>query len=261
MKEVLATGNQPMRLNIAIKCKGKRVFRVYIEDTGKKNSRYADREIKVSGARIIHFSLPVTTDQMTICCYDKHDPSNKNFEIVFEKAPLTTYNVWLDNGTRDFLNLAVYFCQVSGFEKASVKGRVFKTKDDFFKIKYYPVIVDFKSGKAMNTPARVGHSTGNIDVAKIKYDRYTFAMRMIITLHEYCHVHKNPKIGLEIENEIGADINALYIYLGLGFSKVDALYVYANIFLKAQSKGNSERMRRICDYIKRFEANEFAQKL
>jgi hypothetical protein len=43
--------------------------------------------------------------------------------------------------------------------------------------------------------------------------------------------------GLEIENEVGADINALYIYLGLGFSKVDAICVFANVFLKAQTKG------------------------
>jgi ferritin len=51
----------------------------------------------------------------------------------------------------------------------------------------------------------------------------------------------------------------LYIYLGLGYSKVDAIFVFANVFLKAQSQGNMVRMRKIMDYIKRFENQEFAK--
>ena len=261
MKRTLYTANEPMRLNITIKCKGNRSFRVFCEDTGKVNSKYADRVIKVSGTRLIYFSLPVTPKELNICCYDINEKNNLGFEINVEKERLTTYNVWIDSETKDFLKLAVYFAQVCGFEQASTKGRIFQTEDEKFKIKYYPVIVDVKTNRAMNTPARIGHSTGNIDVAKIQFDKYTVAMRMIIELHEFCHVYKNPRIGLEISNEIGADLNALYIYLGLGFSKVDAIYVYANIFLKAQTPGNMKRMNKILDYIKRFEAQEFAKKL
>jgi ferritin len=84
-------------------------------------------------------------------------------------------------------------------------------------------------------------------------------MRLMILLHEYSHKYKNPKIGLEISNEIGADINALYIYLGLGFSKIDAICVFANVFLSAQTPDNLERMRKINDYIQRFESQEYAK--
>ena len=84
---------------------------------------------------------------------------------------------------------------------------------------------------------------------------------MIILLHEFSHKYRNPKIDLEISNEVGADLNALYIYLGLGYSKVDAIFVFANVFLKAQSQGNLDRMRKIMDYIKRFENQEFAKVL
>jgi hypothetical protein len=260
MKQVWTTDNRKMRLAISIRCKGNRKFRVYAEDTGKQNSKYADRDIKVKGARTIFFSLPVTPKTLTICCFDMGDPRRQDFEVIIVEKPLVTYNVWFGKETLDFLKLAIHFSQVCGFESAGKQGRIFQTADEYFKIKYYPVIIDFKTGRAMNTPARIGHTTGNIDISKIKFDKYTLAMRMIILLHEFSHVYKNPKIGLKIENEIGADINALYIYLGLGFSKVDALYVYANIFLKAQTKGNIERMRRITDYITRFEAGEFAQK-
>jgi len=250
-----------MRLNITIKCKGKRVFKIFCEDPGKPNSKYANRIVKVSGTRQIHFSLPITPNNLNICCYDAYDQRNLGFEVEVEDEPLTTYNIWIDSGTKDFLNLALFFSQVCGFEQGSKKGRIFQTSDEKYKIKYYPVIVDFKTGRDMNTSGRIGHSTGNIDAEKIRFDKYTVAMRMIILLHEYCHVYKNPRIGLEISNEVGADLNALYIYLGMGFSKVDAIFVYANIFLKAQTPGNMKRMNKLLDYIKRFEAQEFAKKL
>jgi ferritin len=67
--------------------------------------------------------------------------------------------------------------------------------------------------------------------------------------------------NLPISDEIGADINALYIYLGLGYSKVDAIYVFINVFLKAQSEGNMKRMRKIMNYIAKFEKGEIAKVL
>jgi len=47
--------------------------------------------------------------------------------------------------------------------------------------------------------------------------------------------------------------------LGLGYSKLDAICVFANVFLKAQSKSNIDRMRKIMDYIQKFENKEFAE--
>jgi hypothetical protein len=86
-------------------------------------------------------------------------------------------------------------------------------------------------------------------------------MRVIILLHEFSHKYRNPKIGLPISNEFGADINALYIYLGSGFSKIDAICVFAKVFLKAQSDENIKRLRKIQDYIQRFENQEYAKRI
>ena len=115
------------------------------------------------------------------------------------------------------------------------------------------------TGMAMTTPARIGHTSGIIEASKAKFECYTIPMRMIILLHEFSHKYRNPKIGLPISNETGADINALYIYLGMGFSKIDAIYVFANVFLKSQTEGNIQRMRSIMDYIQRFENQEEAR--
>ena len=93
----------------------------------------------------------------------------------------------------------------------------------------------------------------------IKLIGANFSTILLILLHEFSHKYKNPKLGLDISNETGADVNALYVYLGLGFSKIDAICVFANVFLVAQTKGNIERMRKIMDYIQKFESGQFAK--
>ena len=259
MEQIWDTENRAMRLEVSIKCTGKCMFRVTASDL-KPFSNYADRKIEVDGYRTIYLSLPVTPKKLKInieCL--KSDSGNNDFIGNITESNLVTYNINNDSETKQFLDLAVYFCQVAGFEKSNADGRIFRTSDGSFNIKYFPKIVDFKTGNVLNTPARIGHRTGIIEVSQVSMIKYTVAMRMIILLHEFSHKYKNPKMGLEISNETGADINALYIYLGLGFSKVDAIFVFANVFLKAQSESNLIRMRKIVDYIKRFENGDFAK--
>lgn len=258
MHQIYETENQPMSLYITIKCNGKKNFRVWAEDYGRKNSKYADRVISVEKERTIYFSFPVTTQKMFIGCLNANDPRDTDFEVLIIRQPLKTYNIHMDEETKKFVQLAIMHSQVCGFQKPAPNGTWYTTPDEYFRIKYLPVITDFATGRPLNTPARIGHNTGIIEIAACKYVFYTFAMRMMIDLHEFSHKYKNPKINLEISNEIGADINALYIYLGMGFSKVDAICVYANIFLKAQTPQNIIRMRKIMDYIRRFENQEFA---
>lgn len=259
MEQVWETGNRPMRLDVSIKCQGKCYFRVTAEDF-KPFSKYADRKIEVDGFREIYLSFPVTPKKLKVkieCL--KSDSGKTDFIAKIVESDLLKYNVNVDTKTQNFLNLAVYFSQVAGFEKSSANGRIFQTADKTYNIKYFPKIIDFRSGKVLNTPARIGHKTGIIEVAQASMIKYTVAMRMIILLHEFSHKYKNPEMGLEISNEIGADLNALYLYLGLGFSKVDAIYVFANVFLKAQTQSNITRMRKIMEYIKKFENEEFAK--
>lgn len=253
------SANLAASLYITIKCSGKKRFFVCAGDKGKPNSLYARREAVVDGERTIYFSFPVTPQTMQIGIFNMADRSDTSFQVSFEEAPLKTYLIAMDQDTVEFMNLNIYFSQVCGFMEASPKGRLFSSSSGTFNIKYFPVIIDYMSGQRLNTPARIGHKTGNIDAAKWKFDGYTFAERVVILLHEYSHKYRNPKLGFAIGNETGADINALYIYLGLGFSKIDAINVFANVFLKAQTDGNIKRMRAIMDYIQRWEDGQFAQ--
>lgn len=257
-EKVYDSENKKFCLYITISCKGRKKFRVVVNDYKKPNSRYSDREIIVEGSRTVHVNFPVSPKTLALGIMDLDNPKEKDFDVTLMEGPLKTYNIYMSPETKRFVKMAIHFSQVSGFEQGTPNGRKFS--DGEFNIRYYDVIRDLKSGTPINTPARIGHDSGIIDVSKVKFDKYTIPMRLVILLHEFSHVYRNPKIELEIENEFGADVNALYIYLGLGFSKIDAICVFANVFLKAQTPGNKERMRKIMNYINKFENQEFAQR-
>jgi len=254
MEKIWETGKRQLALDVLIKCEGICRFRVTASDI-QKNTKYANREIEVNGSRNIYISFPTSPEQIKIVV--SPIANSKDFLVNIKEKTLKTYQIYLDSEAKKFVKFAQVFSAKSGFSPASPKGRFFRTEDGYFNIRYYPIIID--QGKPSTSPARIGHKTGIIDVSKLHFDRYTIAMRMCILLHEFSHKYRNPKIDLEISNEVGADLNCLYIYLGLGYSKVDAIFVYANVFLKAQSDSNMLRMRKIMDYIKRFEDQEFAK--
>jgi hypothetical protein len=248
-----------MCLNITITCTGKKQFRVWAEQLGKRNSKYADRVVEVINSRTIHFNFPVSPRKLFFACVNSNNINDKDFNVTIKESALKKYDIWLDGEVLDFVQLAVNFSQVCGFKKPAQQGTIYQTNDGKFNIKYFPVIKDYLTGMAINTPARVGHNSGIIETSAVKFMRYTLPQRMMILLHEFSHKYKNPKIGLPIGDEVGADINALYIYLGLGFSKIDAICVFANVFLKAQTDQNIIRMRKIQDYIQKFENQQYAE--
>lgn len=257
-KQQYDSSNRKFSIIVNITCPTSKKIRVWAEDLGKPNSKYVDREIIVEGKRSIYFSFPVSPKTLFIGALNCDNPKDSDFQVTLIETKLRDYNIWLDANTEQFLKLATNFCQVCGYEAGTPKGRLYTNDEGKFRIKFFDNIRDFKSGQVIGTPARIGHQTGIIEIAKSRFDKYTIPMRMMILLHEFSHKYKNPKIGLKISDEVGADINALYIYLGLGFSKIDAICVYANVFLKAQTQSNIDRMRKICDYINKFENQEFA---
>lgn len=258
MEKVWETDNRPISLYVTIVCKGKSKFRVCASDF-QKNSNYADRTIECEDTRTIYLSFPISPAKVKINV-TQLDGKN-DFIVNIKEKPLKRYNITVDEESAKFLKFASDFSKISGYSSAHPSGRIFSTKDGKFKIKYFPVIIDDRNNKVSSTPARIGHTTGIIEIAKLPFDRYTIPMRMMILLHEYSHVYRNPKLGLPISDEVGADLNALYLYLGSGFSKVDAIYVFCNVFLKAQTPSNMNRMKKIYEYIKRFENQEFATEI
>lgn len=259
MHKILQTDGNPMTLFVTIKCNGKKRFRVWCEELKRVNSRYADRIIDVDGKRTIFINLPFTPNAMFFGCKNAENIRDNDFEVDIIQTPLRSYDIQTDGMAHNFIQFAVKFAKTCGYRNPSPRGTWAKSEDGAYTIRYMPNIIDQRSGAMVNTPARIGHRTGTIEVSKNKFDRYTIPMRVMILLHEFSHKYRNPNIGLPISHESGADINGLYLYLGSGFSKVDAICVFANVFLKAQTDANIQRMRKIQDYIQRFENQEFAK--
>lgn len=261
MFQIFDSDGQPLTLYVTIKCNGRKRFRVWCEEYQQRNSKYADRVVDVDGSRTIYFSLPITPNRLFVGCKNADNIADKDFEISVMQVPLAKYDIYIDDEARQFLKFAEKFAQTCGQVNPNPNGTFFATGDRKFRIKYFPVIKDYGSGQAISTPARIGHKSGIIEVAKCKFDRYTVPMRLVILLHEFSHKYRNPKIGLNISNEFGADVNALYLYLGKGYSKIDAICVFAKVFLKAQTDDNIRRIRKLQEYIQRFENQEYAQKI
>ena len=260
MHQILDTDNEAMCLHCTITCKGKKKFRVWAEDYGKKFSKYADRIIEVDGKRTIFLSFPVSPRNLFIGCLNSENPKDEDFTFDTIKSPLRKYNIYMDSDTKDFVQLALNFSQRCGFDLPPLGGNEWRDQNGLYRIKYVPIITDGATGTPLSTPARIGHSTGTIEISARKFVQYTIPMRMMILLHEFSHKYKNPKIGLKISNEFGADVNGLYIYLGMGFSKIDAILVFSKIFLAAQTPQNQQRMRKVMEFIAKFEAQEFAER-
>lgn len=248
-----------MSIVVTVNCSGRKRFRVFAKQEGKANSYYADRLIDVDCKRTIFLSFPVSPKMLVLGCVNINNPNDKDFGVVVKEAGLKKYNIWMDKDTERFVQMAVNFSQVCGFRPVQKEGTLYSAPDLECTIRCFPTIKDVATGNVVSTPARIGHESGGIQVSAYKFAPYTIPARFCILCHEYSHKYKNPKIGLEISNEFGADINGLYIYLGLGFSKVDAICCFANVFLKAQTEQNMQRMRKIIDYIEKFENQQFAE--
>jgi hypothetical protein len=241
-------------------------IRVITKDATKANTVYSDRTIQVNGKRQIYITLPLSPEALALEVFnvaiDRKLEKDPSFEVTVKAKPLIKYDIVTDEDTRDFIDFNNWFSENAGMISATRPDgtpSIYKSANGKYTIQYFDVIKD-ENGSPMTTPARIGHTSGTIQVAANAFRKYTIPMRHVILDHEFSHKYRNPKLGFPIEDEIGADINALYFYLGEGFSKVDATEVYCNVFYRAQNKENLKRLQVINKFIKDFENEEYAKR-
>ena len=80
----------------------------------------------------------------------------------------------------------------------------------------------------------------------------TFPMRMVIMMHEFSHYYAND----DINNESEADLNALMIYLGLGYPRIEAHEAFLKTFIGCDTPENAARYDLIQKFIRDFENNK-----
>ncbi len=252
MRLDIKANRRPVIVDFSVTTKAPRRIRIFAIDKERPLTKFTDRFVNLRGPRDFRIKVPQSPTDLSLFV---SDVTGNSSGLVVSQAKVqygTTCNAWMSNHARTFIRFAQEFCENSSYLPA---GNYTSATGQFL-IKYMPTIIDYKTGKRLNTPARIGHETGNIEVARDKWEKYTVPMRMIILLHEYSHKYMNHEVGRDINDEVAADINALYLYMGMGYPAIDARLVFAYVFYGNHTDLNKRRMNIIDDYISRFEKGE-----
>ena len=272
-QKVLPSNKQPFSLDMNVSTLVPLKLRVQAFDKKKPYSVYYGMSGNVDQrGRTFNLTFPISPDELVIRVfpemfktyaeYQKY--SNDSQRIILNKlkvGPLKTTPIWLSKDDMDFIKFAQWFStNASVLSATQVNGipSIYKSDSGKFVIHYHTKIRN-KDGSYVSTPARIGHDSGEIDVSQIDFMKYSIPGRMAILLHEYSHKYVNESTGLKVSDEIGADINALNIYLSLGYSPIEAGLVFLKVFETANNEYNHKRYLVLKDFMTKFVNGQLKQ--
>lgn len=251
--------SEPITMALRVLTKSPQKIRIIVADTKKANTDYINRWCIVNGREDFFLRLPQIPASGYIMVYNEKNGDlppgkDKSFQALAPVyLPLERKLKAFNNGDpviTSFVKLAKEFSEDAGILSAG--GSVYLSDDGNFVIEYFDHIRDRETGEILNTPARISQGEGRIQVSQDKFKEYTIPMRMIILLHEFCHFFVNKNMDDETE----ADLNALLIYLGLGYPRIEAFQAFKTVFYRAASPGNKKRLDKIVDFISEFENHQ-----
>ena len=259
MNIIAKTYNQPQTLQIDVHTASPQKIWLKVEDRNKPFTFYTDRYTTVNGTESFFVRMPQSPEETKIMIYNEENGNlgkgeDNTFEIgAMKRHPLKTklnHGAFQNDTVKNFIAFAKEFSEEAGILSA---GRSIYTSDDgMFRIDYLNEIRN-RQGMLITTPARINQKTGVIQVNKSIFKKYTVPMRLAILLHEFSHFYLNKDKNSESE----ADLNALLVYLGLGYPRIDAYNVFLNVFKKAPTEQNKERYDKINKFIQNFDYTNY----
>lgn len=227
-------------------------IRIKVIDADQPNTCFTDRYQTIDGEGVFFVRMPVSAQNLLVYIYNEAygnlpKGQDNTFEVVsITKEPLDKKLDIIDFSNplvRSFVNFATRFSYNAG----SLPSGEYISDDGKFLIRYLTTITD--NGVEQSTPARIDVDNGIIELSKRQFQEYTVPNRMAILLHEFSHVYLNA----DVDNEVEADLNALTIYLGLGYPRIEAFEVFAQTFMNAPTDQNAVRYNKIKQFIDEFE--------
>lgn len=224
------------------------VVYVFMEEEGtirgidKNGTIYFER----AGVGRLGFPLPVLPEGGTILQIE----ATSNFRFLNDDL-IKISEIYLPPEIEYFVAFAKKFALLA---TTLPVGDSYYSDDESFKISYLPQIVArVKKGKKweetpLDTPARVNRLTGDIELNAEKFRAYTVPIRMFMLLHEFMHYYFNSASETEV------DLQALRVYLALGFGKIDAVYALTKVL--KDSPLAIERVDLLISYLKMHQNNE-----
>ena len=253
MKMHVNLNEKPSTLMFAIKTAFPKKIYVKVADAEQPNTTFTNRSCTISGEDAIYVRMPIAPKRAVILISSEKEVQgmpDKEYKVVDAKIlplkrKLTSFS-HANPTIQRFVKFAEEFSRKAGY--ISAKNSVYTSNDGQFRIDYLDDIVD-PNGTSLKTPARISKNEGIIEVSKLKFSKYSVPMRMAILLHEFSHFYLNS----DMANETEADLNALIIYLGLGYPRIDAYNVFTQVFHTSPTELNKDRMKIIDDFIRNFE--------
>ena len=252
----LPTRYEEFTLLIRVKTTKPEKIHLKVYDEYQKNTVFTNRWKTIDGECSFFVRMPLSGKSAIIELYNEKSGSNKedkSFEVLeIKKLPLEKRLDVLDFTNvelRSFINFCTRFC----FNAGHLPSGTYRSSDGRFTIEYVPTIISSKSGKELETPARISKDNGRIQVSQKKIVPDTIPMRMAILLHEYSHYYVNKNIDDESE----ADLNGLLIYLGLGYPRFEGHEAFLKTFINTPTQANKVRYDKIKAFIDDFEKNNY----
>jgi hypothetical protein len=225
-------------------------IRLIGSDKNQANTKFIDSVKVVSGEEDLFIRMPMSPNVLLIDVYNQ-DNGNKpkgedgSFEVVGirnETLDVTLSQTQMDTPiVKSFVSFAQRFSYNAGW----LPPKDYFSSSRQFKIEYMPVITSMK-GEKLTTPARISTQNGRIQLSQEAFVPFTIPMRMAILLHEFSHYYVNSDIADEVE----ADLNALTIYLGLGYPIKEGYAAFGETFMDAPTQLNKNRYEIINRFIK-----------
>ena len=246
------TNFQELTLQIKVYTYKPSTIRIKVIDALQPNTTFTNRTRIIDGESSFYVRMPVSSKDVLVYVYNEDNGNLKGgqdntfvVDSVTQELLEKKLDV-IDMGNayvKSFITFATKFCYNAG----SLPTGNYQSGDKIFVIKYLPIIED--NGQEQTTPARIDIDSGVIEISKKQFLDYTIPSRMAILLHEFSHVYLNDNVDDEVE----ADLNALLIYLGLGYPRIEAFEVFASAFKNSPSQLNKMRYDKIKSFIDNFE--------
>ena len=252
MQYKLWTRYEPIMVKVVLKTTSPQTLVLKAFDPNQGNTVFTEREKTVDGTQDLYIRMPLSPYSCALAIYNKKngnlakgvDTSFEVIDIKKEELDITLPKTKMDTSlVRNFVAFAQKFSYNAGWVGAP---KDYVSTVGTFKIEYLPYIKNNKTGEKMATPARISTKTGRIQVSQECFVPFTIPMRMAILLHEFSHFYLNT----DIANETEADLNALTIYLGLGYPIKEAYSAFIDTFIGYPTEQNKRRYDIINKFIK-----------
>jgi hypothetical protein len=251
------TNFQSLGLTVPVATAKPEKIRIRVYDEANPLTVFTDRYNTVNGKVDFYVRMPLTSKNVVVSIFnEKNGNKPKGADRSFNVGNITPSGLERKFSVADLeapIARFVEFAQRFSFNASYLKdNQIYSSDDGNYEIQYLPVVTDSR-GNPKKTPCSVSAQTGLIRVGKKAFEKMTVPMRMALLLHEYSHFYLNNNPA----NETEADVNALTIYLGLGYPRIEAYEAFLSVFENTPTNQNVNRYNVINDFISNFEKQKF----